>query len=124
MFCSKCGTQLADDAKFCSQCGAKIVAESSSNISTNQDVGQVTDGGVVIGVAQIVQNYYSQSHPDASDERLKREIAALQRRIGEYLDWVRDRFGTIVLRGIEQSGRQMVRLPLDSVYIPLLAEYS
>ena len=25
MFCSKCGTELADDAKFCSKCGASIV---------------------------------------------------------------------------------------------------
>jgi len=25
MFCSKCGTELADDAKFCSKCGTSIV---------------------------------------------------------------------------------------------------
>jgi formylglycine-generating enzyme required for sulfatase activity len=124
MFCSECGTKLADNARYCSKCGAKITMERAPTIQTKQVVGEVTEGGIVTGVAQIVQNYYTYSHPEASDEKLRREQAALKRRINEYLDWVQDRFGTIVLRGIEQSGRQMVRLPLDSVYIPLLAEYS
>jgi len=26
MFCSKCGTQLDDDARFCSKCGAPVTA--------------------------------------------------------------------------------------------------
>ena len=29
-FCSKCGKQLAEDAKFCSECGAKVVENNNS----------------------------------------------------------------------------------------------
>jgi formylglycine-generating enzyme required for sulfatase activity len=117
MFCSECGTRLTKNAKFCPECGAP-------NIEVKQTVGEVGDQGMVIGVAQIVQNYYRHSHPGASDEQLKRQKQALQRRIDEYLDWVQARFGVIELRGIEQSGRQIVLLPLDEVYIPLQAEYT
>ena len=34
-FCSKCGKQLAEDAKFCSECGAKV---SENNNSTQRKV--------------------------------------------------------------------------------------
>ena len=98
----------------------------------SQEVGQVAGGTVVgsargeslyIGVSQVVQNYYSQLPGGTAYGDLPRQQEALQRRIDEYLDWVQDSFGMIVLRGIEQGGRQMVRLPLESVYIPLQAVY-
>jgi formylglycine-generating enzyme required for sulfatase activity len=54
--------------------------------------------------------------PDRSEE-LKTQIAG-------YLAWVEEAFGVITLRGIEQSGRQVVELPLDSVYVPLQAEHT
>ncbi|RLD03131.1 MAG: hypothetical protein DRI56_13020, partial [Chloroflexota bacterium] len=48
----------------------------------------------------------------------------LRSQITGYLAWVEEEFGKITLRGIEQSGRQVVELPLDSVYVPLQAEHS
>ena len=32
MFCSKCGTQIADDAKFCHKCGIEVVTDADSLI--------------------------------------------------------------------------------------------
>ena len=51
MFCSKCGTQLNDDAKFCNNCGASVGAQENNanpidnNLSTipnNIDYSEVT----------------------------------------------------------------------------------
>ncbi|WP_294428782.1 zinc ribbon domain-containing protein [uncultured Treponema sp.] len=36
MFCSKCGTELADDAKFCSKCGASTVQKAESDESQSK----------------------------------------------------------------------------------------
>ncbi|MDI6770160.1 MAG: SUMF1/EgtB/PvdO family nonheme iron enzyme [Anaerolineales bacterium] len=46
----------------------------------------------------------------------------IQRQLDEYLDWVQESFGTIVLRGIERGGEQAVNLPLETVYVPLQAD--
>ncbi len=45
----------------------------------------------------------------------------LKKMVDEYLDWVQETFGTIVLRGIERGGAQAVNLPLEEVYVPLSA---
>ena len=37
MFCSKCGTQLNEDAKFCNNCGERIVVNSTQNNETFQN---------------------------------------------------------------------------------------
>ena len=37
MFCSSCGTQLSDDARFCSNCGARVGVA-----NTNPTVNPVT----------------------------------------------------------------------------------
>ncbi len=50
--------------------------------------------------------------------------ALLRRQIRDYLNWAAETFGVITLRGIEQGGRQVVELPLDTVYVPLQAAYS
>ncbi len=63
---------------------------------------------------QIVNNY-AREKPDV-------QKAALQQQLAEYLDWVCETFGVIVLRGIEQEGRQVITLPLETVYVPLQAE--
>ena len=49
---------------------------------------------------------------------------AVKQQIEEYLNWVHDNFGTIVLRGIERGGEQAVNLPLDTVYVPLKAGFN
>lgn len=40
MFCSQCGKQLKDDARFCSSCGTKI---ETSNAKTNQTIKNKSD---------------------------------------------------------------------------------
>ncbi len=130
MFCHQCGTRLPEKARFCPGCGAPVAAPSGeAQTRVAQTVEQVKEGGGVVGVAQggtvmvgVVQHYYSQAHPGAAPEEAQRRQAALQRGLGEYLDWLEESFGTIVLRGIEQQGRQVVSLPLDTVYVPLEAE--
>ncbi|TXJ21661.1 zinc ribbon domain-containing protein [Brachyspira aalborgi] len=37
MFCSKCGTQLNEDAKFCNNCGERIITNSTQNNETFQN---------------------------------------------------------------------------------------
>lgn len=44
-----------------------------------------------------------------------------RRQIADYLIWVRERFGTIELRGVHRDGRQVVQLDLETVYVPLAA---
>jgi formylglycine-generating enzyme required for sulfatase activity len=132
--CAQCGADLDEKARFCAQCGAPAGAATTAEIHINQEIENVTHGGAVVGIAQggtvmvgvsqVVQNYFSQLTPGAAQQDLPRQQEALQRRIDEYLGWVQARFGIIELRGIEQGGRQMVRLPLDSVYIPLQAVYN
>ena len=34
MFCTKCGTQLSDDAGFCHKCGSKVISQESVNKET------------------------------------------------------------------------------------------
>ena len=43
MFCSKCGAELADDAKFCSKCGASTVQKAESDESQSKRVLHQTD---------------------------------------------------------------------------------
>ena len=50
--------------------------------------------------------------------------AELEAQLGEYLDWVHETFGTITLRGIAQGRDSAVILPLETVYVPLAAEFS
>lgn len=48
MYCSKCGKELADGAKFCPQCGTRIntVPSSTSNISSQSDARSATNAAV------------------------------------------------------------------------------
>ena len=87
----------------------------------NVDIGQgVKESVIVTGkqnqITKIV-NHYADTHPGTDKEELRSQIAG-------YLAWVEETFGKITLRGIEQSGRQVVELPLDTVYVPLQAEYT
>ena len=36
-YCTKCGTQLADDALFCSKCGAKVAEEVTPNTEVKKE---------------------------------------------------------------------------------------
>jgi len=62
MYCSKCGSNLADDATFCSRCGAQIgltpalaPAGSVAPLATAAPVGVAPPGYVVSGQAVYVQ---------------------------------------------------------------------
>ncbi|MCS7010939.1 MAG: hypothetical protein NZL98_06195, partial [Anaerolineales bacterium] len=57
-----------------------------------------------------------------ADSRAGVDREDLQRQVDEYLNWMRESYGTITLRGIEKGGSQVVTLPLESVYVPLQAE--
>ena len=47
-FCSKCGSQIPDDAQFCGECGAKIVEESLSQPTTTNSSPKVSPNGIVL----------------------------------------------------------------------------
>ncbi|KXK14801.1 MAG: signal transduction protein [Chloroflexi bacterium OLB14] len=53
---------------------------------------------------------------------MHRQRKKLKKQLEEYLDWVQESFGTIVLRGIERGGEQVVNIPLETIYVPLQAE--
>lgn len=54
MFCSKCGTQLQDGAKFCANCGAPISSDEYMNYNTVNN-----------------QNYYEYSGPVVQPKKQK-----------------------------------------------------
>ena len=58
-------------------------------------------------ITYIIQGY-ARYRPAADRDALHRQIA-------DYLNWIAENFGKITLRGIEQGGRQVVELPLDTV---------
>ncbi|MCD4674300.1 MAG: SUMF1/EgtB/PvdO family nonheme iron enzyme [Anaerolineaceae bacterium] len=67
-------------------------------------------------VNYIVNNY--------AGEENKNQKEKLESQLADYIDWMEESFGSITLRGIEQEGRQVVTLPLETVYVPLQAEAS
>ena len=69
------------------------------------------DGNIV---ARILNLYLDQGGEQADEKTLRRQI-------GGYLTWMRDRFSAIELRGIKREGQQVVRLDLETVYVPLAA---
>src|SRR5690606_9037634 len=80
-------------------------------------------GGKNIGKSNVVDGNKNQINmivneyaPDVQSEK------KLKRQIEEYLDWVQESFGSIVLRGIERGGEQVVTIPLETIYVPLQAE--
>ena len=48
MFCSKCGTQLSDDAMFCFKCGEKILTTEISHTpnQTVQTIGNMNNSEI------------------------------------------------------------------------------
>ena len=97
-------------------------AETEKNQQADQFVvGRDSKKSVIIQgtrneVRYIINNYASIEKPS--------EKAGLESQLIDYLDWVQESFGSITLRGIEQEGRQVVTLPLETVYVPLQAEAS
>jgi len=47
--------------------------------------------------------------------------AELKKQINDYLAWVIDSYGKIVMRGVEYQGRSVINLDLDQIYVPLQA---
>lgn len=80
--------------------------------------GSVQESVQVVGnrnqITNII-NHYASARAGVDRDDLKRQV-------DEYLDWMQESYGTITLRGIEKGGSQVVTLPLESVYVPLLAE--
>lgn len=81
--------------------------------------GDIRESVVLTGdnnsVNYVVNQYLARSDRAAN-------LVELSHEIGNYVAWVRERYGTIELRGIKREGQQVVQLPLEAVYIPLEAE--
>ena len=91
------------------------VSKKKTTISVKKNVGK---SNVIVGnknQVNLIVNEYAYSLDKKSQMDLKRQIE-------EYLDWVQESFGTIVLRGIERGGEQVVNVPLETMYVPLQAE--
>lgn len=94
---------------------ARPAAKKKTTISVKKNVGK---SNVVVGnknQVNLIVNEYAQSSDTQAKKQLKRQIE-------EYLDWVQESFGTIVMRGIERGGEQVVNVPLETMYVPLQAE--
>ena len=96
-------------------------AQAQLNVSGERDVvaGRDIDRAVIVSgdnnsVTQIIRQYHSDDGEIDED--------ALREQVADYLLWVRDRFGTIEMRGISREGRQVVQLDLETVYVPLEAQ--
>ncbi|MBI3942344.1 MAG: hypothetical protein HY326_04970 [Chloroflexi bacterium] len=80
--------------------------------------GDVQEAVVVSGdnnhITMIIHQYRQGVEGQFDEKRLRQQIAG-------YLKWVKERFGTIELRGIERQGQQVVQLDLETVYVPLAA---
>lgn len=93
----------------------RAAAKKKTTISVKKNVGK---SNVIVGnknQVNLIVNEYAYSLDKKSQMDLKRQIE-------EYLDWVQESFGTIVLRGIERGGEQVVNVPLETMYVPLQAE--
>jgi formylglycine-generating enzyme required for sulfatase activity len=99
------------------QARSKHQSAGQGNVEIGQGVqGSVINTGKNNQINNII-NHYAQANPGINKVALHAQIAG-------YLAWAEETFGKITLRGIEQSGRQVVELPLDTVYVPLQAEYN
>ena len=54
MFCSKCGTQIADDTKFCSKCGTKVVYKATGDTSIDGASDDSTE--LIVSIAKVEDN--------------------------------------------------------------------
>jgi uncharacterized RDD family membrane protein YckC len=65
VYCSKCGSNLADDATFCSRCGAQIVAVSPAAIPTSgaAPLAAAVPAGAIAGGYAVAQPVYVQPLP-------------------------------------------------------------
>ena len=51
MFCHKCGTQIADDAKFCSKCGTKVVYKATGDTNIDGESNASTE--LIVSIAKV-----------------------------------------------------------------------
>ncbi len=65
-------------------------------------------------VTTIIQQY-------GARVQLRLDADELEQQITNYLMWVRERFGTIELRGIKREGAQVMQLDLNTIFVPLEA---
>ncbi len=99
--------------------GGHIEGDHNTQLSKRAaQIGGPVSGNIITGdnvtVNNIIHNYQQgQSGPIDED--------ALRQQIGDYLNWMRDRFSQIELRGIKRQGQQVVQLDLETVYVPLTA---
>lgn len=88
MYCSKCGNQIDDDAKFCSTCGNDVLDESTKQQSDSKsnDLKHIKIilvsilAIIVIVLSAVIYDACTTSAEEASEKlrRTKREIYELQ----------------------------------------------
>jgi formylglycine-generating enzyme required for sulfatase activity len=93
--------------------GTRAKAAGKRGVVADQIEG-VTVTGDNNSITYIVKQYRSAGESSLDEGTLHRQIAG-------YLTWMRERFGTIELRGIKREGQQVVQLDLETVYVPLEA---
>lgn len=102
-----------------------IYEQPTSLVQGNYSNGIVVGGDsqksiMVVGSKNSIQYIINQAN--LFDSSYQKKLLAQQ--IEDYLEWIRDRCGTIELRGIKRDGRQVVQLDLEKVYVPLTADVS
>ena len=84
--------------------------------------------GVITNDAQIIitgdNNYINRMLPLAQQSQVGLTRAQFETEIHKYLRWVIAQNRTISLRGVQHSGRNVIDLDLDTVYVPLSAQSS
>jgi formylglycine-generating enzyme required for sulfatase activity len=73
---------------------------------------------IVTGDNNLIHMIIHQYDHKLQDDEQK---GSLQQQITGYLNWVRDRYGSIELRGIKREGHQVLQLDLEKVFVPLSA---
>lgn len=89
-----------------------IVSTGEANVTDPVIQGNVEPADFV-GRDKII-HYYVNQYDDTLPQKEQEKFA---RQIKDYLSWVQDSYGRIVLRGIQRGG--VIELALDDVYIPL-----
>jgi formylglycine-generating enzyme required for sulfatase activity len=90
-----------------------LVGRDQITIESDGNYGPIVTGNN--NIIYLTRQYLEEASASPDGETLSHQIVT-------YLEWVRERFGTVALRGIERGGQQVVQLNLDTIYVPLEAE--
>ncbi|MBN1536901.1 MAG: SUMF1/EgtB/PvdO family nonheme iron enzyme [Anaerolineales bacterium] len=101
--------------------GKGIIAQDSSSVKIKKKGTWIEEGAkdnILITernnhIYYILNQFLKQSETIFDKRKLHYQIV-------DYLNWVRNRYGSIELRGIKREGHQVIQIDLEKVYVPLL----